>query len=111
MSARVTIHDKVAATTVGDADQLDAVLKAASEEARSQNILGGVIIEAENGNSRTLVVGGDETVLTFDYGHRKPPYFASKGASENNEPFLTCYLTFQHSEFPRKNVIPYGDSC
>jgi Immunity protein Imm1 len=112
MSARVIVHNKAAATTVVDANQLNAVLEVASEEARSRNILGAVIIEAENGNSVTIVVGGDETVLTFDYGHRNPPYYASKGKSDKDEPVLTCYLTFQHhSEFPRKNVIPYGEGA
>jgi Immunity protein Imm1 len=112
MSARVTVHDTMEATTVADSAELDAVLMAASEEARSKNILGAVVIEAENGNCITMVVGGDETVLTFDYGHRNPPYYASKGASDSDEPLLTCYLTFQHhSEFPRKNVIPYHDGA
>src|SRR5262245_39875345 len=112
MLARVTIHDGADATTIVNSSQLDAVLNAACEEARSKNILGAVIIEAENGNSMTMAVGGDETVLTFDYGHRNPPYYASKGASENDDPILTCYLTFQHhSEFPRKNVIPYDDGA
>jgi len=112
MSARVTVHEKGTATTVLDYNQLDAVLRAASEEARSKNILGAIIIESENGNSITMVVGGDETVLGFDYGHGNHPYYASKGASERNEPFLTCYLSFQHhTEFPRKNVIPYNDGA
>ena len=112
MSARVTVHDNEPATSIVDANQLNAILKAATEEARSKNILGAVIIEAENGNSLTIAVGGDETVLTFDYGHRNPPYYASKGASVSDEPFLTCYLTFQHhSEFSRKNVIPYHDGA
>lgn len=110
MPARITVHDSEASTTVADVKQLDAVLRAASEEARSKNILGGVIVEADGGNRITIAVGGDETVLTFDYWHRKPPYYASRGASNSDEPSFTCYLTFQHhSEFSRKNVIPYGD--
>jgi hypothetical protein len=112
MSARITIHDKASAATIVDASQLDRALSEASEEARSRGILGAVIIDAENGNSITMVVGGAETVLTFDYEHRNPPYYISKGAFDRDEPFLTCYLTFQHhTEFSRKNVIPYDDGA
>lgn len=112
MFAKVTIHDKVAATTVANPDQLKAILKTASEEARSKNILGAIVIEAANRNSITMVVGGDETVLSFTYGHLNPPYYASKGTADKDQPVLTCYLTFQHhSEFSRKNVIPYDDGA
>ena len=31
-------------------------------------MLGAVLIEAVNGNAITMVVGGDESVLGFDYG-------------------------------------------
>jgi hypothetical protein len=89
MSALVTTHDGTAATTVSNANQLDTVLRAASEEARTRGILAAVVIQAENGSSMTMVVGGDETALTFDYGHHNPPYYASKGASKNDEPVLT----------------------
>ena len=112
MPATITIHDKTSAAPVSDASQLDTILGEASEEARSRGILGAVIIEAENGNSITMVVGGSESVLTFDYGHRNPPYYISKGVSETDEPILTCYLNFQHhSEFSRKNVIPYHEGA
>ena len=63
--------------------------------------------KAANGNVITMVVGGDETVLGFDYGHRNPPYYSSRGPSNGEEPILSCQLTFQHhTEFPRKYVIP-----
>jgi len=93
-----------------DRNELERVLDAASDEARAKNILSAVILEAENGNSITIVIGGGETVLSFDYGHLNPPYYASKGKSDELEPILTCFLTFDHqTEFPRKNVIPYAD--
>jgi hypothetical protein len=107
---RVTIRDNAAPVMVEDATQLDQVLHAAVEEARRRNVLGAIRIEAENGNAMTMVVGSEETVLSFDYGHQKPPYYASKGTCDNVDPILTCYLTFQHhTEFPRKYVIPYAD--
>jgi hypothetical protein len=84
------------------------VLEAASDEARAKNLLSVVILDAENGNSTTMVVGGSETVLSFEYGHLDPPYYASKGESDDDEPILTCFLTFQYyTEFPRRSVIPY----
>lgn len=95
---------------VANRDQLEAVLEAGSDEARTNNILSAIILEAENGNSITMVLGGEETVLGFDYGHLDPPYYASKGESDKDEPLLTCFLTFaHHTEFPRRYVIPYAD--
>jgi len=95
---------------VKDVTQLDEVLQAASEEARARKMLGAILMETDNGNVLTMVVGGEETVLAFDYGHRNPPYYASRGASDEVDPLMTCYLTFQHhTEFPRKYVIPLAD--
>ena len=109
MPLRITIHDAVEPTMVANRNQLEAALEAASEEARAKGLLSAVILEGENGNSITMVVGGEETVLGFDYGHLDPPYYASKGESDQNEPLLTCFLTFEHhTKFPRRNVIPYA---
>jgi hypothetical protein len=69
-----------------------------------------VLIEANKGNVITMVVGGDETVLGFDYGEPNPRYYASRGASDADAPIVTCYLTMQHhTEFPRKYAIPLAD--
>jgi len=108
MILRVTVHDDRAPLQVEDTSQLEGVLNAASEEARTRKILGAVIIEAENGDSITMVVGGEETVLGFEHGHLDPPYYASKGPSDEDNPVMTCFLTFQHhTEFPRRYVIPF----
>lgn len=110
MALRITTHGDKEPMTALDGNQLNAVLDAASDEARSKNLLSVVVLYAENGNSITMVVGGSETVLGFDYGHRNPPYYASKGESDDDEPTLTCFLTFQHhTEFPRRSVIPYAN--
>jgi Immunity protein Imm1 len=110
MALRVTTREDRPPVTVEHGSQLDEVLLAASEEARTGKILGAVLIEADNGDAMTMVVGGDETVLSFDYGHQNSPYYASKGASNEDDPIMTCYLTFQHhTEIPRKYVIPFAD--
>jgi hypothetical protein len=108
MALRIITHDGKEPITVQDRKTLTAVLEATSDEARSKNLLSAVVLYAENRNSITMVVGGSETVLGFDYGHRDPPYYSSKGESDDDEPILTCFLTFQHhTEFPRRSVIPY----
>jgi len=108
MALRITTHDGKEPITVQDRNQLNAVLEAASEEARAKNLLSVVILYAEDGNSITMVVGGSETVLNFNYGHLHPPYDASKGESDDDEPKLTGFLTFHHhTEIPRRSVIPY----
>lgn len=96
--------------TVEDSVQLDQALREADEEARKRGMLGAVQLKAANGNVITMVVGGYETVLGFDYGHLDLRYYASRGLSDSEEPLLTCYLMFQHhTEFPRKYVIPTAD--
>lgn len=32
----------------------------------------------------TMVGGDSETILGFDYGHLRPPYYASKGKSDDH---------------------------
>ena len=55
-----------------------------------------------------MVVGGDETVLSYTHGHRNPPYYASRGADARSKPVMTCYVGLvHHTEFPRKYVIPF----
>jgi len=55
------------------------VLEAASDEARAKNLLSAVILDVENGNFVTMVVGGSETVLSFDYGHLEPSVLRKRG--------------------------------
>jgi len=110
VSLRITSHEDGPSVVIGNAVQLDEALRTASEKARTEKKLNGVIIEANNGNRLLLVVGSEETVLVFNFGGEDPPYYASKGMSNNDEPLMTCYITFQHhTEFPRKHVIPFAD--
>ena len=90
MTILVRIRDDAEPLRVEDDNQLDEVLRTATDEARKRGILGAILIEAANGNVITMVVGGDETVLGFDYGHHDPPYYSSRGPSNEHEPILTC---------------------
>ena len=86
---------------------IDRAITSATEEARAEGRLIIIELEAVNGNSISVVVGGDETVLGFVYRHRNPPYYASKGSTEDDEPVMTAYfLLAHHTEFPRNWVIP-----
>ncbi len=111
MALRIQIREGETPLTVRDATQLDEALGHAAEEARKLGTLGAVLIEAENGKVLTMVVGGDETVLGFDdYDGQNLRCYASRGASDADEPMVTCYLTMHHhTEFPRKNVISQFD--
>jgi Immunity protein Imm1 len=81
----------------------------ASAEARVRKMLNSVyLVEAISGNILSLVVGGEETVLSFNYGHQDPPYYASGGADARVHPVMTCYVGLvHHTEFPRKYVVPF----
>ena len=73
MNQREETNDEYYGTDV------DKVIASASEGARASGLLNIIFLEADNGNYMSLVVGGDETVLCFNYGHQDPPYYASQG--------------------------------
>ena len=107
MRLRVTVHENEPPIVVASDAHLDEVIQLAAEEARAKGILTILLVEAANDNSIGLVVGGKETVLGFTYGHRQPPYYASRGDATTDEPVLTCFGCFEHhTEFPRSSVIP-----
>ena len=107
---QIKIRENARPLIAENENQLDQALHRATEEAQNSGTFGAVRIEAANGNTITMVVGGDETVLGFDYGHLNPPYYSSRGQSNVDEPLLRCQLMFQHhTEFPRRYVIPITD--
>jgi hypothetical protein len=102
----ITIQEREPARSIATAEELDAILENAAAEAREHGMLNLIFLEADNGNAISMVVGGDETVLGFNYSHMNPPYYTSRGSSNAIQPVLTCYGSFQHhTEFPRKCVI------
>ena len=104
------VHDGEDDINVTTMAELDRVIDEACEEARAQDTLSIIFLDAANGNILSLVVGGDETVLTFTYGHLDPPYYASRGAATDPLPVMTCYVGLaHHTEFPRTYVVPYVD--
>ena len=107
MEALVTIHENEAPARVTTAAELDEILRLASDEARARGMLNVIFIEARDRNTLMMVVGGDETVLGFTYGYRKPRYYESRGAVAEDEPILTGYASLTHPiAFPRRCVIP-----
>jgi hypothetical protein len=110
MALRIIIRDDAAPLTVTNSSQLNEALERASDEARRRKLLGAILVEADNGNFITMVVGGEETVLGFDYGNQDAPNYASRGSSDSDVPLMTCFMTMRHhTEFPRKYVIPVAD--
>jgi hypothetical protein len=106
LTIRITVHETKPSIWVQSIADLDKVIASVSKEARTEDLLSIVLLEADNGNCISLVVGGDETVLGFTYGHLDPPYYASKGKDESDEPVMTTYAFFRHhTEFSRKSVI------
>ncbi len=72
-------------------------------------MLGIITFESKPGGFLSLVVGGQETVLAFQED-LDPPYYASKGAAEAEQPILECFMHFEHhTEFSRNTVIASAD--
>jgi hypothetical protein len=68
---------------------------------------GLVSLAAANGNTLSLVVGGTDTVLLFDYAGADAPHFLSRGAGEAESPWFECFLHFtERRALPRWAVIP-----
>ena len=109
MDLSIVVHDGEEAIRASTAAELNRAIHLAGEEAKVQSMLNIVsLVEATEGNTLSLVVGGDETVLSYTHGHGNPPYYASRGADARSNPVLTCYVGLvHHTEFPRKYVIPF----
>jgi hypothetical protein len=106
MKIKITVHEDKPSVEIQDIASANEVISSASEEARAKGLLNVIFVEADSGNCLTLVVGGDETVLGFNYGHLDPPYYASKGNNESDEPVMTAHASFRHhTEYPRKWVL------
>jgi len=107
VAIHAAIHDQAPEQVLSDVISLDAVLDQASAEARTVGRLNVVVLSAPNRDWLTLVLGGEETVVGFNYGHGGPPYFASVGDAETDEPVLTAFVGLEHhTEFTRRWVVP-----
>ena len=110
ITVRVAVHDQGPVAVLSSIEALDAALDAASAEARMKQTLNFVNLFAPNQDSLGLALGGEETVLCFNFGHGNPPYFASRGEAATNEPVLTAFIGLaHHSEFPRRWVVPVSE--
>jgi hypothetical protein len=108
MKAR--IYDTKFDSTIQDENQLQRIIAEAASEVRQRKLLALVFLIADNGNELGIVVGGEETVLSFTYGSLEPPYYGSKGLNDSLEPVMTCFVNFDHhTEFARQYVIPFGN--
>jgi Immunity protein Imm1 len=109
MDALVTVDDGSKPARVVNADQLQSTFRHATDEARVRGLLNIAFVTVPAGHVMGIVLGGDESALSFTYDHRNPPYLASRGVATAVEPVLTCYVSYSHhTEFPRHSVIPYG---
>jgi hypothetical protein len=104
---RAAIRDQEPERSVQSEAELDATLGEAAAEALAHGKLNIVLLTAPNNDWLSVVVGGEETVVGFNFGHGDPPYFASLGAACTDSPVLTAYLGLaHHTELPRRWVIP-----
>ena len=108
MDLSIIVHDAEEAVRVSTVTELDRVIQMACDEARALNMLNIISLQAANGNDLSLVVGGDETVLAFMYGHHSPPYYVSRGVQASIHPVMTCYVGLaHHTEFPQRYIIAF----
>ena len=110
MHYRLTVSETEDAISIGSREDLRAAIEFAAAEAQAVDRLNIIFLEAENGNSLSLVVGSNETVLNFTYGHCDPPYMVSRGECDASDPPLTAFVALvHHTEYPRRWVIPFEE--
>jgi hypothetical protein len=106
MDARITAYEDKEPAVAHSTHELEVVIGEADAHARDAGRPNIIFVETENGNSLSMVVGADETVLGFNYGHNDPPYYASRGIADSDEPIFTAFVAMiHHTEFSRRNVI------
>ena len=86
--------------SVGELEQRLAVL---TEEAMARPFMAELI--AINGNSLSMGLGREETVLSWVAASNDPPYYASKG-NPKAEGTIAFYYSGDWSEFPRWSAVP-----
>ena len=103
---RAAIKDQAPERIVNSEAALDATLDEASAEARAAGKLNIVLLTAPNRDWLSIVVGGEETVVGYNYGHGDPPYYVSAGQAQTDDPVMTAYVGLEHhTEFPRRWVV------
>ncbi len=110
MNTRITISEDRGPIEVHSVLHLESTIREAAVVARSKDCPNIIFIEAPNGNNLSMVVGADETVLSFTYGHNDPPYFVSRGVSDADDPVFKAYVSMKHhTEYHRRNVVPFAE--
>lgn len=110
MNSRITIYEDRDPIEVHSIRDLESTIREAAAHARSEDCPNIIFVEAPNGNNLSIVVGADETVLGFTYGHNDPPYYLSRGVADTDDPVFTAYVSMNHhTEFCRRNVIPIAE--
>lgn len=104
---RASVKDGADDRSISTPAELESTIAAADQQARSAGVLSGIKLRTRGGDELFVVVGGNDTVLGFNYGHGNPPYFASLGPADTDLPLLTAYIGLRHhTEFSRRHVVP-----
>jgi Immunity protein Imm1 len=111
MDILVTIDEQSSPRRVTNSEDLGLVIRQAGDEARARRLLNVIFIEVPERHVIGMVVGGEESALTFTYDHRDPPCLESVGPRPGVDPVLTCYVSYTHyTELPRRCVISYREA-
>jgi len=108
MDALVTVDEKGERIRITSDAELQSTFLRAANDARARGLLNVAFVEVPAGHIMGVVVGGDESALSFTSDHQDPPYLESRGVETGIKPVLTCYVSYvHHTELPRYRVIPY----
>jgi hypothetical protein len=95
-----TIRDTIEFESI---EQLDEILDQLSEKSKEKPCLVDVIIPS--GDSLAIGLGAEDSLLSFVSSSGDPPYFISKGESNDTENTVVFYWNEEWSEFPKSSLI------
>lgn len=90
---------------VDSVEQLDVLLDQLDSEHHADEAILVVVESDDSGNTLTIGVGRNLSVLSFVPGSGDPPYYSSVGDEESEE-LVTFRYMGESTEFPLRKCIP-----
>lgn len=109
MRAKITWRSDDAGLVVTSDDELRYALSEAGHDAARQPLIAEVTLD--DGESLSIGLGGEVSVLSYVGASKNPPYFSSQGSSRVRDGEGVVFFYYGHwSEFPPSAAVPVEDA-
>lgn len=93
-------------SVVESIEELEALLDRLHLDAAKGEPILVTVERVQDGDSLTIGVGREMSVLNFVSSDGDPPYFISRGDNNDDDQTVHFYFMGSWSEFPLKNTVP-----